>query len=77
MKNEIAVVALHPKSKQLIPLFVVWDNGVKYSVDRIIRVERAASLKSGGIGLRYRVLIHGHQRYLYYENPGWFIEKIE
>ena len=77
MKQSVAVVALHGKSGEVTPLFVVGDNRVKYAVDRIIRKQRAASLKSGGQGIRYTVRIRNQLRYLYYENPGWFIEKID
>lgn len=77
MKQSIAVVALHTKEGTVIPLFVVWENHVKYAIDRVIKKERAASLKHGGVGIRYTVKIQGRLRWLTYENPGWFIEKIE
>lgn len=75
MKQKVAVVALHTKNGEVKPLFIVWDNHVKYPIDRIVRKEKAASLKSGGFGIRYTIRIENHQQYLYYENPGWFIEK--
>ena len=77
MKTQVAVVALHTKQKELVPLFIVWDNMVKYRIDRIIRKEKAASLKYGGFGMRYTVRIQGQMRFLYYENPGWFIEPCD
>lgn len=76
MKRKTAVVALHTMSGEVIPLFVVWENGVKYQIDKVLRKERAASLKSGGFGIRYTIRIQGQMRYLYYENPGWFIETL-
>lgn len=69
------MVALHTKSGDVTPLFIVWDNQVKYPIDKVIRKQKAASLKSGGMGMRYTIRIENHIRYLYYENPGWFIEK--
>lgn len=77
MKQHVAVVALHTKAKEVIPLFVVADNSVKYSIDQVLKKQRAASLKHGGIGIRYTVKIHNQIRWLYYEDPGWFIEKVE
>ena len=44
MKHKTAVVALHTVSGEVIPLFVVWENGVKYQIDKVLRKERAASL---------------------------------
>ena len=76
MKRKTAVVALHTMSGEVIPLFVVWENGVKYQIDKVLRKERAASLKSGGFGIRYTIRIQGQMRYLYYENPGCFIETL-
>ncbi len=52
MKQKVAVVALHTKNGEVKPLFIVWDNHVKYPIDRIVRKEKAASLKSGGFGIR-------------------------
>lgn len=68
-------MVLHTKEGDLVPLFVVWDM-VKYPIDKIIKKQKAASLKSGGFGIRYTVRIQSQYRYLFYEYSGWFIEKI-
>ena len=73
MKQKVAVVVLHTKSGELVPLFVVWDNMVKYQIDKIINKQKAASLKSGGFGIRYTVRIQNQYRSLCYEYSGWFI----
>lgn len=63
---------------QLKPLWIIWEDGRKFEIDRVLRVERAASRKAGGIGLRYTVMIRGHERHLYYEeNYRWFVERRE
>lgn len=36
-----------------IPLFILWENGLKYKIEKIVQRCPAASLKSGGAGLRY------------------------
>ena len=43
-------------------------------IDRVLDVRRAASLKAGGIGLRYTIRIHGKATHLYFEDPQWFVE---
>lgn len=59
----------------LRPLWITWEDGRKFEIDRVLRVERAASRKAGGIGLRYTVTIGGHEHHLYYEeNYRWFVE---
>lgn len=75
MKTYVAVVALHTLDGKVRPLFIVWENNIKYPIDRIIEVRKAASLKNGGSGIRFICSIQGHHRTLYYENPKWFIEK--
>lgn len=75
MKTYVDVVALHKQDRSILPLFIIWENNVKYAIDRILAIEKAAALKEGGAGIRYTCRIQGHIRYLYYENPTWFIVK--
>ena len=59
-----------------IPLFILWENGLKYKIEKIVQRCPAASLKSGGAGLRYTCLFsQGQRRYLYFCENRWFIEK--
>ena len=49
--------------------------GRRFDIDRVVQVERAASRKAGGVGLRYTVMIGGKRHHLYYEdNFKWFVE---
>ena len=70
----IEVVAKFDTEGKIIPLSLVWEDGTNYEIDRILDVRRAASLKAGGIGIRYTVRINGKQSYLFYEDPKWFVE---
>ena len=56
------------------PLSILWEDGIIYTVDRLRRVIPAASLKVGGGGTRYTVVIEGKERYLFEENGKWFVE---
>ncbi|MBR0599437.1 hypothetical protein [Sinanaerobacter chloroacetimidivorans] len=58
----------------MVPRSIVWEDGRTFLIDKVIDVRRAASLKAGGQGIRYTCMIAGKERYLYYENPGWFVE---
>ena len=51
MKTQVAVVALHCLDGKVLPLWIEWDNQIKYEVDKIYEIRRAASLKHGGVGL--------------------------
>ncbi|MEE1186420.1 MAG: hypothetical protein UHN02_03470 [Acutalibacteraceae bacterium] len=57
----------------IVPICINWEDGNKFKIDRILDVRRAASLKSGGVGLRYTCTICGQIRNLYLDNNKWFI----
>jgi hypothetical protein len=56
------------------PISILWEDGIVYTVDRLRKVVPAASLKVGGGGMRYTVVIEGKDRYLFEENGKWFVE---
>ena len=49
-KVYVDVVAEFRKDGQLVPIFFTWEDGRKYSIDRILKIERCASRKAGGVG---------------------------
>lgn len=68
------VVAAFDTDGNIRPLKILWSDELTLSIDRITDVRPAASLKAGGAGLRYTCRIHGHERYLFYEEGMWFVE---
>ena len=50
-KVYVDVVAEFRKDGQLVPIFFTWEDGRKYSIDRILKIERCASRKAGGVGM--------------------------
>ncbi len=58
----------------VIPLTIIWNDGRFFDIDKILDKRRAASLKAGGLGMRYKVRIRGKEFYLFYEEPKWFLE---
>lgn len=77
MRTLVDVVCLHDREGNVKPLWILWEDGTRYSVDRITQVKRAASLKNGGAGLRYTCRIHSAWRYLFYADDRWFVEKCD
>jgi hypothetical protein len=69
------------KDGRLMPLSFVWENGVRYEIDRIIEVRQAASLKAGGAGLRYTIKVRNRETFLFLEDgkdgAKWFMERKE
>ena len=39
----------------------------KYNIDRILKIERCASRKAGGVGMMYTCMIQGQESHLFYE----------
>lgn len=59
---------------QIRPLRIIWEDGRKYEIDSIESCCRRASLKAGGVGLRYQCRVRGQMIELFYEENGrWFV----
>ena len=81
MKTEdkiyIDVLEERTKDGRLIPRSFRWTDGRRYEIDRVKEIVRAASLIAGGVGIRYTVVIRGHERYMFLEDDArcrWFVE---
>lgn len=58
------------------PRAILWPDGRRYEIDRVLDVRPAASLKAGGAGTRYTCRIRGRSTYLFYELcERWFVER--
>lgn len=73
----VQVEALFDIDGRLIPKEIIWEDGRKFPIDKILDVRRAASLKAGGQGMRYTCRIKNKETYLFYEEPRWFVEGRE
>ena len=73
-KVYVEVIARFDTDGNITPLSVKWEDGTVYEIDKVIDKRRAASLKAGGIGMRYTCRILNQQSYLFYEEPRWFME---
>jgi len=58
------------------PVLLVHTDGRQYVIDKVSEPVKCASLKSGGIGLRYTCKIRNCLLYLYLDNNMWFYEKV-
>ena len=75
VKIYVKVAAEFTPEGQLRPLWITWEDGRKFEIDRVKSCQRAASLKAGGTGLRYTVMICGTETFLFDEENGkWFVE---
>jgi len=70
----VDVTATFSKDGKLLPRSFVWEDGRRYEIDKVLDSRRAASLKAGGQGQRYRCRVSGREIYLFLEDGKWFIE---
>ena len=74
-KKYIDVELLQKKDGEIVPQFLLWTDGKRYPIDKVISKERRAS-PVGGCGMRYTCLIQGKRRNLFLEKDRWFIESL-
>lgn len=72
-KHYTDVKVLFDREGNITPLSMTYDDR-EFAVDRITDVRPAASLKSGGAGIRYTCYIDGKKTYLFLEENKWFYE---
>ena len=70
----VKVTAEHDTDGKTKPLALVWTDGKKYEIDRVMDVRQAPSLRGGGVGMRYTVRIRGKEVYLFEDEGRWFVE---
>ncbi len=70
----------------MLPRNLIWEDGHKYEIDRVKYIGQAASLKAGGQGDCYRIMVQGQERKLFFErSPNlsgmvvgrWFVERAK
>lgn len=73
-KKYVDIMAVFYADGQMKPITIIWEDGRKFEIDRILDIRRAASLKAGGSGIRYICMVSGKQVTLFLEENRWFIE---
>lgn len=73
-KKYISLIAKFTEDGRVLPSAILWEDGRTFSIDQITDIRKAASLKAGGIGVRYTCLVLGKQVFLYKDEDRWFME---
>lgn len=83
-RKYVKVIVQFKEDGTMLPRAILWDNDVRYPIDRVLSVCRAAALRAGGQGDRYTIRIADRITYLFFEHsvdqatsekPGrWFVE---
>lgn len=75
-KVYVDVLAEFSREGFLRPCRITWEDGRKYTIDRVKKCERRASRKAGGMGLMYTCMVGGQEVNLFYEeNQRWFVTR--
>ena len=74
MRKNINVIVKMDEFGNIIPLTILWSNTLTLQIDKILDIRKKASLKGGGMGVRYTCRIKGHERFLWLDEYTWFVE---
>ena len=73
-RTYLGVVAEHSPEGTIKPLEIKLQDGRRYAIDKVDRVEQAFARKAGGQGIRYTVRIRGAEKVLFLDQNRWFAE---
>lgn len=76
MITYLTVIAKLHSFGKVEPLSVVWEDGRLFPIDKILDVRPCASLKGGGAGVRYTVVMQGKEKYLFFDKDRFWIENL-
>ena len=74
MRKNITVIAKMDENGKITPLSILWSPSLSSEIDKVVDIRKKASLKGGGMGIRYTCLIKNQQRYLWLDENIWFVE---
>ena len=64
-KVYVSVFVEHRSDGTMLPREIIWEDGQKYEIDRVIDIRPAYAAKAGGQGDRYTIQVNGARTYLY------------
>ena len=75
-KKYVDVVSFTSADGLVTPKTIIWEDGRRFRIDKVTERRQAHSLKVGGTGMRYTVLIGGKQTHVWYDDyrGAWFVE---
>lgn len=83
-KVYVSVLVAFDSNGTMYPRSLVWEDGHRYDIDKVLDIRQAAAMKAGGQGDRYTIVVNGQRSYLFFErstslsgnNIGrWFVER--
>lgn len=77
IKTYVEIFAKFDTDGNIYPKELIWKNGIRFTIDKIIDVSPCASFKCSGFGTRYTVMIKRKPTYIFLEENRWFVENKE
>ena len=75
-KVYVCVEAEFSKEGRVIPKKILWEDGTRFSIQKVTEVRKAAATKAGGVGTRYTCIVDGYVCHLFYgTDRKWFVER--
>ena len=74
-KIELNIIVQHLPDGQAIPKTIIWEDGRRFSIDKVLDIRKAAALKNGGVGIRYICRICGKEIAIFDDDGKWFLDK--
>lgn len=76
-KIYVNVIAQFSADGGIVPQEVVWEDGRRFPINKVLDVRPQASRKAGGAGICYTIRIGNAnvERKLYLEDNRWFVER--
>lgn len=67
IKVYISVEADFGSGGVMMPRAIIWEDGTRYEVDRVLDIRPAPALKAGGQGDHYILRINGKTTYVFFK----------
>ena len=74
MRKNVTVITKMQTDGLVIPLYLIWENGEKFAIDKVLDIRKKASTKGGGLGLRYTCRFGNQERFIWLDGYAWFVE---
>lgn len=73
-KCYVEVIAHHSDQGVITPLEIILESGRRFHVDRVVERRYAPSMKCGGYGFRYTVMISGKPHFLWQDDKAFYVQ---
>jgi hypothetical protein len=73
-KRYVTVVAITDTRGDVTPTQIIWSDGTRFDIQRVLDSRPARSMTTGQEGTRYKIRVRGQDTYLWFEGPRWFVE---